>query len=294
MLPRWFSMTFNLFYKDELHVHIGSQSIELWRLKSVIGFKPQLLQHEVIKLSDVAHSPDDWHGVLGQLQTLLKDNKWQAPTATVTLSSHFMRYAVIPWNSEITTSEEQQSYLKHRFTMGYGDAVKSWNMRMDAPKYKKAALASAMPDGLQVALSDTLAQANSRLDALYPYLMQAANHVFETKNFTGDCWLAVVENQRLGLSLIEDGEWQVVRNLPLEVDVAVQIETLIQRETMLENVSIHTSESRKRYQVLIHWPSSGELKSIEIQHRRVVGVVCNQHLASRPASAQQSMDWATR
>lgn len=300
MLPHWFNVISNLFYHDELRVLVGPQYIELWRLRGLRGFKPKLAHQQTVNVTEerAATSPDDWQGVVKRLQALLKEDKWQAVSATVILSSHFMRYAVIPWNSEITTAGERQAYLNHHFVMTYGDAVKAWNMRMDEASYKKSALASAMPAGLQTALKETFAntKANNptRLAAIYPYLMLAANQALGVNRLIHNCWFAVVESQRLTLSLIENGEWQVVRSLPLESDVAAQIEALILREMMLENVSIKQAESRKSHPVLMHWSKVDEVKTIEINHRRVVNVVSSQHPESRRSGAQQIMHWATR
>jgi len=281
VLPHWFSLV-----RDELQVLIQPQSIELSRLKGIRGFKPQLIHQKTINLKkDVVNSPDDWQDVVKNLQILLKDGKWYTPNARVILSSYFMRYAVIPWNSEITTDDESQAYLNHHFVMAYGDVVKSWNMCMDVPKYKQSGLASAMPNSLRLALNDVFAQANIRLAAIYPYLMEVVNQLLEANNLISNCWLVVVESQRLSLSLIEEGEWRVVRSLPLETDIAAQIEALIQREAILENVSV----KNKNHPILIHWPQAADIKTIDIKHRRVMNVGFSHHSGARSATMQQSM-----
>ena len=109
-----------------------------------------------------------------------------------------------------------------------------------------------------------------------------------------DALMAVVENQRLSLSLIENGEWIMVRSLPLETNITAQIETLIQRETILENISTQSAESRKNYPVFMHWTKVDEVKTIEIKHRRVVNVVSSQYSESKLPDKQKLMSWAAR
>ena len=274
---------------DELRVFIQPQAIALSRFKGVRGFKPQLVRHEVIQLSEIASSPDDYAVLIKRLQTLLKDDKWQAVAAKVMLSSHFMRYAVIPWNSEITSADERQAYLNHHFVLALGDAVKSWDMRMDAPKYRQSALASAMPSSLQLALADVFAQANMHLRAVNPYLMQAANQSLEALKTEESGWLAVVENQRLCVTLMVDGTWRMVRNLSLETDIATQIETLIKREQMLSS-----AEMQPNLPLIVHWPNTPAVQAIDIAGHRVWSLVSREPAETRQTNRLESLDWAMR
>ena len=275
------------FKHDELRVFIQPQAIALWRFKGVRGFKPQLAQHNIVQLSNIGNTPDDWQFVVEQLQTLLKDDKWQAVAAKVMISSHFMRYAVIPWNSEITSADERQAYLNHHFVLALGDAVKSWDMRMDAPKYRQSALASAMPSSLQLALVDVFAQANMRLRAVHPYLMQAANQALEAFKTEGSGWLTVVENQRLCVALMVDSSWRMVRNLPLETDIATQIETMIKREQMLSNTEIQPN-----FPLIVHWPNTAAVQVVDIAGHRVRSLVSHEPAETRQKNRLKSLDWA--
>lgn len=292
MLPPWFSLA-----RDELHVLIQPQRIELKRLKGLRGFKPQLVDQQTINLKTDETAiilPKDWLGVIEQLQSVFKDKKWHAASAVITLPSCFMRYAVVPWRGEITTKAEWQAYLNHHFVMAYGEVVKGWNMRMDAPKYKEATLASAMPSALHLALSNTFSQVNMRVTAISAYFMQAVNQMLVAHKSIRDGWFMVVEKQYLTMSLIEDGKWRMVRSLPLEHDISAQVEMLIQRETILKSLGIRKSVSRKNHPIFIHWPQSKDVKTLNIEKHQVVNMVSDRHFEGVETKTKKSMHWATR
>ncbi|PCJ31866.1 MAG: hypothetical protein COA90_04985 [Gammaproteobacteria bacterium] len=293
MLRHWFSLL-----RDELQVFIQPHRIELLRLKGVRGLRPQWVDAKTISFKREMSTltlPDDWPRVIKQLSLELKEDRWQASTASVVLSSHFMRYAVVPWMSEISTTDEWQAYLNHHFVMAYGDVVKSWNLHMDEPQYKNTTFASAMPNTLHTALNDTFSKAKLPLTTIQPYFIQAVNQLIEDHTTISNGWLIVIENEHLTMSLIEEGEWCMVKSVPLAANIEAQIDMLIEREIMLKRIKVNDKvERRHGYAIFIHWPNSSEVKTLNIKSHRVINVVSKQQVNNRQAKQQPSIQWMTR
>jgi len=52
------------------------------------------------------------------------------PAATVILSNHFLRYALVPWRAELADAKEDLSFARHCFTKVYGKAAQQWKLRL--------------------------------------------------------------------------------------------------------------------------------------------------------------------
>ena len=280
----------------ELHIYIKPHAIELWRaeLSVASGFK-QVLHHEktVSLQSDLveakpsnmqlnALSPQRWQAIVSSLQALLSDKNLPAKKVKVTIANYFVRYVVVPWNSQIFTQAEQAAYLNHCFTIAFGADIKSWNMQQDTPEFGKSKLASAIPSELISALNDVFGQEKMQLLTVQPYLMQVANHastVLKKQQLLPNFWLVAVEQHRVCVCLIEQGEWLIVRSLVPENDIAAQIETVIQRESLMANLPIAA------HPILLD--IADEMREVDIENHRIVRLAVNNKSLFRSQTSNQ-------
>lgn len=129
----------------------------------------------------------------------------QGRKLSVVLSSHFVRYAVLPWSEALGSEEEWLAFARHTFSSVYGAAADSWHCRVSPAGREEPRLASA----IDAALLESL-RALPRVASVQPYLMSAFNarrRLLEGK----DGWLVVQEPGRLTLALVKGGRWRAAR-----------------------------------------------------------------------------------
>lgn len=149
---------------------------------------------------DPAFGPQPWDGAIAAL----KDCD-PALRATVILSNHFVRYAVVPWSDALDSEVEEEAYVRHHFAKIHGERAAGWAMRWTDSGDMR--LASA----IDKALLDALKQALPRLASVQPYLMSAVNRCRKAIPKSG-AWLALVEDERACIALHAEGRWRSVQN----------------------------------------------------------------------------------
>jgi len=234
VLLRWLEMLMPKFLvKDQVHIFMHPQQLTLMRLTG--GFKKRVLHQAVIPCPPI-HDGNQWASAISALGLALQDNQWRNAKPTIVLSNHFVRYAVIPWNSLLNNAPEKQAYLKHCFALAYGESAKSWDLRMSTAGLNMPALASGVDNGLLSAIRDVMTQENLDCQHIQPHLMIAINQlgrqnvIDATKN---SAWFVLLETGRLCITLISEGTFVSVKTYPTQSDMAQQISALIKRESVL-------------------------------------------------------------
>jgi hypothetical protein len=125
--------------------------------------------------------------------------------ASVVLSNHFVRYAVVPWSDALDSEVEEEAYVRHHFARIHGERAAAWATRWTDSGDTR--LASA----IDRALLDALKQALPRLASVQPYLMTAINRCRKAIPRNG-AWLALVEDERACIALHAGGGWRSVQN----------------------------------------------------------------------------------
>ena len=251
MLLRWFRS----FVRDELRIYVHPEYMLLTHLnrQSSLGFKlgfnQKIMRQQVLTVS-LSEPVNQWNTLKNSLADALNSSTWQdavkqGVSAKVIISSHFARYAVIPWSVDLAVESERQAFMRYRFNTLFGDAAKTWDLQMSEPEFGQPTIASGVDSNLINALHEVLAAANISVKSISPYLMLAINQSVQqiqqqkTQQLTinQDFWFAVVESERLCFALIENGAWRLVKNVALETDLNAQLNTLIQREMVNSNIN---------------------------------------------------------
>lgn len=242
MLLRWFRSLVS----DELRIFVHPDYILLTHLKRKfsVKFKQHIIRQQVLSV-DLSEKSNQWDALKSHLANAFDSNQWQDTvkqgiSANVIISSHFARYAIIPWSVELAVESERQAFMRYRFNALFGDMVKTWNLQMSEPDFGQPAIASGIDSVLLIALHEVLAAANIKVNSISPYLMVAINQSIQQikqQKVHPDFWFVVVESERLCFALIENGGWRFVKNVAVEMDLSGQINTLIQREIVNFSVS---------------------------------------------------------
>ena len=241
MLLHWFRSLVG----DELRIFVHPDYVLLTHLKREqhANFKQQIVHQQVLNV-DLSEPLNQWEALKTGLSEALKSDIWQriikqGISAKLIISSHFARYAIIPWSAELAVEKERQAYMRYRFNTIFGDAIKAWDMRMSEPVFGQPTIASAVDAELLSVLHQVLSACHVKVASISPYLMLAINQSIQQikqQNIDSSFWLGVIESERLCFALVEDGNWRLVKNVATETDVRRQIHTLIQREMIDSHV----------------------------------------------------------
>jgi hypothetical protein len=155
---------------------------------------------------DPALGAEPWQGAVHALKKLdLPRGK-----ATVILSNHFVRYALVPWSAALAGEAEETAYVRHHFGRIHGERAKAWAFRATPAPSAAPRLCSAIDTNLLAALKELFSK-KSKLISVQPYLMAAFNRWRGAIPAAG-AWLALVEPERACVGLHARGHWQSVQN----------------------------------------------------------------------------------
>jgi hypothetical protein len=189
------------------------------------------LRNERLRVED-AHDAAVWHGAVQALQAALPDRAGRPHHVRVILSSHLVRYTLVPWSDALSDAAEEEAYARHCFERVHGEAAAQWELRVSADCAGAPMLASAVDAQLLNALRDGFAAAGVRLDSIQPRLMAVCND-YRRRLQGRHAWLALLEPGRLCLALRQQGGWARVRSMRIGPGWREELALLLEREAYL-------------------------------------------------------------
>lgn len=229
----------SLSLRDELRVAVCPDQVALLRIERRLsrGGLHRHLRHKDILASDDDGSETLWASPLKTLEKALASHGEHKPVATVTLSNHFVRYALVPWSDQLSDEEEELALARHSFREMYGDEAAQWDLRLSADDNGTHQLASAVESGLLEALRGTFDRAGVGLKSIQPHLMAVYNGCLpQIQGKSG--WLALVEPGALCLGLLKEGRFSRLRALRMCGDWREELVTLLDRESYLADDTV--------------------------------------------------------
>jgi hypothetical protein len=152
---------------------------------------------------DPAYGREPWQGALAALRSL----RFKEPTrVTVTLSSAFVRYALVPRSDALAGEAEEQAYVRHHFARVHGERAKGWVFRWS--EGLACAIDRRLFDELRASFP---ASGKARLVSVQPALMQAINRWRNEFPATG-AWLVLAEHERACAALHDGHGWRSVHS----------------------------------------------------------------------------------
>lgn len=213
-------------WRETLHLLLAPRCVALRRFAR--GWRPALVRsaHAEVDCGAV-----DWAAAVDALAALLATARSRGAEAHVILSSHFVRYALVPDNALLVTQEDRLRYARHNFVRVHGPAAERWSVRVGG--HAGAAVASAVEPELIAALRALLARNGLRVCALQPALMAAFNAARAQLPAAG-VRLFVVE-PGIAVSATWRQGWRRVRSHRLAEAPAQELPMLIDRERALDD-----------------------------------------------------------
>ena len=192
----------SLLSRDHLVIGLAPDKLSALRLGSWLRLRVRERHSVALQAANGAQ----WDTLMAALETLLDQPAWTARDLTFVLSSHYVHYAVIPGGKGLAAAELNE-LARLVFRNVYGDLSNDWEIRV-SPSGEQSTLASAVPHVFLKALHD-IGDGRGHLRSIQPALMAVFNRargLIEQKS----AMLALVENGRISLASIGNGQWQSV------------------------------------------------------------------------------------
>lgn len=193
-------------WRDRIEIFLAPDRVDLTRVARGLRPQPGLTHWQPCEVR-----PDtDGSPAVGALGRALGTLAWKNADASVTLSNHFARLALVPNAGTVASGAERLALAKHQLRLVYGDRADAWEAVLGEPG-GGAAIAAAVDPALVVALRETLAAASITLQAMRPFLADAFN---SARAFLapGPAWLAVVEPGRVCVAHLDGARWLALRS----------------------------------------------------------------------------------
>jgi hypothetical protein len=217
----------SLLSRERLLIGFAPSGVALLRLRGLL--RPRVVaRHRAA--CETPGQAEPWRGASATLRAALDGLQGGAPPATVVLSNHFVRYALLPWSGALSRADEEQAYARHHFLRIYGERAKRWTLRVGAAPQGALRLAAAIDDGLLQSLAGNFSSPRGpRLVSVQPYLMSACNHWSRRFPAQG-AWLMLLEPGRACLALWAAGQWRALRCARGNFAAPTALADLLERE----------------------------------------------------------------
>lgn len=220
--------------RKELRVAVSPDRVEVLQVQRTLTLRGvRCTTHGPLVLPcDSASGAQPWHAALQVLGTALPEFSDGKTAATVILSNHFLRYAMVPWRDGLAGAEEDMSYTRHCFARVYGKSAQQWELRLNHESPEMPRLASAVDVELLDALRGLFDGAGIALKSVQPHLMEVFNRFRGSLRQHG-AWFALVEPGNLCLALLSGGHWSQMRSLRIGSDWREELPLILDREACL-------------------------------------------------------------
>ena len=222
----------SLSLRDELRIHLNPYRVSIVRLHKGL-FQTKEVANKTEICDSIENGEAQWQPALRALETGLATFAGSNMNATVVLSNYFVRYALIPWGNELSNDLEVQAYIRHYFSLTYGNDVGDWVLRLSTNGYGEMQVASAIDQGLLDGL-DRVANVNGlRLTSAQPYLNEF--NQWRSRFNSPKVWFVLAEQGRLCISLLAQGKWLSLRMMKIDSTWLNRLPQLLDRELSLSD-----------------------------------------------------------
>lgn len=225
---------------EQIRIVLHPTQVVLFRLAR--GRARKIIDKHIISCVTQNACNPSWRNAIATLEDALPTFSGRKSHATVILSNHFVRYAMVSNFDRVSTAEEELALIQHHFSRIYGDASTNWSLcishgeRMDQPRVA-CAIDQELTDNLRILFKSKRAV----LRSIQPYLMAAFNQYRHHVQATS--WLALVEDGILCLARLNNGHWRSIKCIKTGKEWRRELSILLDREELLSGNSMNQSES---------------------------------------------------
>jgi hypothetical protein len=225
----------------ELRIVISCDALEVFMFERQWwpGGQRKLLDHQQYPLAgdpqDVLPPEASWQ-TLGDVLASLAGQRWHV---VVVVSDQYSRWLVLPWQADIRSAAEKQTYYSHGLQQAFGQQILAgddWEVQAQGAAYGQNILINAMPRGFIHKLQALFAGHRLPLGVIAPAWMLSVNqarHCMQQQKLPADGWIISRESGSLTIACLVQGEWQQVRYLPVDIDWRDSLHQYLLREQVM-------------------------------------------------------------
>ena len=232
----------SLLSRDELRVVLCRDQLQLVRMASNLtlkGWQYQVLDKKTVSFETGADTP--WGNAIAKLETVLSGSEIKPKSASVVLSNHFLRYAVVEVDHALQSEAERVAYVKHRFGQLYGASADTWELRLDQEYPGAPFFASAIEGKLIQALREMFERVGVKLQSIQPSLMRVYNQC-QLRLQNMNAWFVLFEHGTLCLVWLKNGHPNSVRTIKVGEDWQEKLPEILEREAYLSELDASFKE----------------------------------------------------
>jgi hypothetical protein len=217
----------SLSWRERVTIELSPRAVTMLRYGR--GLRAVLKDRKSLPVP-IVEGASAWQGAVDVLREVLTHPNIAPADATVVLSAHFVRYLLLPFNAEVTTTQEELAFGRARFVQVFGEAAQGWTLKLSPAQPGAPGVASAIPAALLEAVTQLMSASPLRVRSLQPSLMAICNERSQLPR--GLAWLAIVEPGMLVLGAMQAGKWISLRSRPINGG-GVSLAKLIEQEALL-------------------------------------------------------------
>jgi len=218
-------------WRDRVSVFFAPGHVHLTRYGK--GWRPQ--PGMGLALACGAANGTAWQPPLEALARGLGNLRWQGADARVTVSNHFVRYALVRYAGKLRGDAERAAAARHALRATYGERADRWRVVLGDGGARSPAVAAAIEPELVEGIAAALAAANLRVVAIEPFLAAAFNLCRRAIDGR-PAWLAVAEPGRVCVAYLDDGEWRRLRIERVRGRLADELPSALERSRLADGV----------------------------------------------------------
>lgn len=227
----------SLWSRDRVEVFLAPTRVELVRRSGGLRLRSGAMRspggmrvaHDCVEAAD-----NPWRAALQTLERALGELAWRNADAHVTLSNHYVRYALVPAARELRGGDERVAAARHQLRAVFGERAENWRVA-----YADDARGNGLAAGIEAELMDGIASAlraaQLRPAALEPYLCTAFNLCRRAVR-GAPVWLVVAEAGRLCVSYLDGGAWRKIRNERARGSLEEALPMLLERSRLADGI----------------------------------------------------------
>jgi len=171
-----------------------------------------------------------WPPALETLRRALANLHWQGADARVTVSNHFVRYALVPAAGRLRGDGERVAAARHALRATYGERAELWRVVLGDGGGGDAVAAGMEPE-LVDGIATALAAANLRALAIEPFLATAFNLC---RGAIGrvPAWLAAAEPGRVCVAFVDGRGWRRLHTERLRAGLEDELALVLERSRL--------------------------------------------------------------
>jgi hypothetical protein len=214
-------------WRDRLIVGLAPQRLTAIRLAK--GVHPRPVRQCEVRLQ--ANSATPWRPSLAAFCDLVRDAQWRTASVDVVLSSHFVRYAVIPGDPNEQTEDERAALGALVFRKTFGNLCQDWRITLSETRKGVSTLGAAIPSGLIEDIETNIGK-QCRIRSIRPDLMEAFNRIGGSLKH-GPAIFALVESGRVTMGQVADGAWKSILSRLAPTDDANAFASVVEENAAL-------------------------------------------------------------